>query len=552
MSTNKHQNGKVLPATKAVNDSECLLSLYECIADPEHFRTMTEVLTSWLAEDHEHVVVANFERRASSAWQLLQDYMRTDVGTAPSLTEEREDNSRITVSRQWDEIEENLNSEDVAKLVEWRKLNEETPGEAGVLLLRIYRDEARPQKLAACDADAAGRPQLRILSEDFEETVSRFFATNFSLSQSEMLVVRELVRGGTLREIAKRLGKSLETVRSQVKSVTSKVGVSSQTDIVRMSGQAALLAEGRAVMPTVPVAAHSGAHIIYMPDGRAIEYEIDGGTNAKTLVFLHCLTEGRHWTEAAKTLAVAHGYRVIRISRACFGASTVNRKTGAALLQDHVSDLYQVLLALGAQHVSLFAQSSGFSVAYAFALQHVDLVKMIVGLNVSPPVMSRQDSDCLKGIFKTGALANLYAPTAAKMVARFAVRRLKRRDIYDLEDPLVMPGVNLREVESEDGIQAFFRNTDDALKQEGEGYWREASYSNVDWAFSVPGANNRPSVVLIESFDSPYTHPGRISSFAQRIGAELIPIPTFLPMISGPLPLVLDILRRYGNLSDDV
>ncbi|WP_375228613.1 alpha/beta fold hydrolase [Roseobacter sp. S98] len=521
---------------------DCLLSMYECISDPIHFRSMTAVLTSWLADEQEELSVVNFEFHAKRVWDLLEDFLKLEVSkdSTPSLVTP----SSVKANIPMESVLDFLNAEDVARLEDCVDRRSRRFGNSESLLVRLHRNEGKSSELALLEFDDDGTPILAIVADDFEQIISEFFAESFSLSAAEMQVVKELVQGGTLRDISAKLGKSVETLRVQIKSVTSKLGVASQLDVVRMSRQAAVLAQtspGLVAQKPMPV---DGAKQLSVGSGRVIEYNIDGPDNTRTLVFVHCLTEGRHWTRPAIDMAVSHGYKLIRYSRAGFGSSTVNKKTGMALLNDHLSDLQHVIKTEATGRIDIFAQSSGFAVAYAFALLHPDKVGKIVGINVSPPILRREDAECLKGIFKTGALANLYAPTAAKLVAKFAVRRLVTRGRDELDDPLVMPGINLKEVETEEGLDTYLKNTDDALKQRGEGYWREASYSNVDWSYAKPNANTRPSTVLLASSDCPFTHPGKIESFAKKIGADLVYVPTFLPMVSGPLPRVLSILQH--------
>lgn len=54
----------------------------------------------------------------------------------------------------------------------------------------------------------------------------------FRLSKREVDVVEELVSGSTDKEIAQKLGISVETVRAYLKSVRAKLGVSTRTAIV--------------------------------------------------------------------------------------------------------------------------------------------------------------------------------------------------------------------------------------------------------------------------------------------------------------------------------
>ena len=56
----------------------------------------------------------------------------------------------------------------------------------------------------------------------------------FRLSKREVDVVEVLVSGGTDKEIAQRLGISVETVRAYLKSVRAKLGVTTRTAVVSL------------------------------------------------------------------------------------------------------------------------------------------------------------------------------------------------------------------------------------------------------------------------------------------------------------------------------
>ena len=56
----------------------------------------------------------------------------------------------------------------------------------------------------------------------------------FDLTRAEARLVCEMAKGGTLPEIAKRLGLSRHTLRAQFRSIATKTGVHRQTDLARL------------------------------------------------------------------------------------------------------------------------------------------------------------------------------------------------------------------------------------------------------------------------------------------------------------------------------
>ena len=57
----------------------------------------------------------------------------------------------------------------------------------------------------------------------------------FRFSGAETRVCEALIHGGTVKIIAEQRGVSPETVRSQVRAIYSKAGVSSRTDLIRLA-----------------------------------------------------------------------------------------------------------------------------------------------------------------------------------------------------------------------------------------------------------------------------------------------------------------------------
>ncbi|AKS44911.1 hypothetical protein SAMN05444287_2172 [Octadecabacter temperatus] len=153
-------------------------------------------------------------------------------------------------------------------------------------------------------------------------------------------------------------------------------------------------------------------------------------------------------------------------------------------------------------------------------------------------ILSHKDVSGFVGKMKTYGLACLYAPKTIKLILGIAMRSLVRNaDPYSGIHPLL--GVDLSEIEDADGIQAHDRNFRDLIDFNAEGMWRDSSFSNFDWAYAPDNTNIRPRVALIHCKDSLVKSPGFLDVFAERIGAPIYQIDSYLPYISKPLPLVL-------------
>jgi DNA-binding CsgD family transcriptional regulator len=75
---------------------------------------------------------------------------------------------------------------------------------------------------------------LRRLEEAHDEGRRRRFADRYGLTPAEARVALHIIGGGDIASFAKAAGVSPGTVRSQLKAVFAKVGVSRQAELVRL------------------------------------------------------------------------------------------------------------------------------------------------------------------------------------------------------------------------------------------------------------------------------------------------------------------------------
>lgn len=512
-----------------------LLCFYECLTDPRRLDTLMVMLTSWLEDTDADIVAPKIDYHADQACRLLGELSVSEH--QPADQNDRFERARFECKSDVQAaLKDQIGDEEFDRLGAW--LDTEAPKKT--LLLRLATAEFTELVMLSRDAKD-GSYLFKHTGPKFQTVISQFIADSFDLTNAEISLVQELLAGGTLREIAARLGKSWETTRSQVKTLTNKLGVSSQSDVLRVVHQAANLMPADARANTS--AKDGNLKKLILPDGRTLVYEIDGPRTDKTLVYLHGLFQGLHWPYKASSYAKDRGWQVIRIGRAGHGVSSVNPQERSILLQDHVDDAIAVMNHEKIGTFSIFGAADGFAVGYAIAMQHPERVKMIVGLEVVPPILSRKDVSDFVGKMKTYGLACLYAPKAIRFVLGVALRSLERSEHrYSGVHPLM--DVELGKIEDADGIRAHERNFRDLVDHNSEGMWRDSSFSTLDWAHAPQNTNIRPSAALIHCKDSLVKPAGFLGDFAHRIGAPIYRIDSYLPYISTPLPLVLDTLER--------
>ncbi len=512
-----------------------ILAFYECLTDPDKLDSMMDLLTSWLDEEAGETVTPQLDYHAENAWKLLGQI------AAPVAAQEDADQhlDLVVLATQTDVIravEDKISADDLRALMDWFNTSDQTES----LLLRVF--EGRSTDLAILSVHGDGFA-LKRTGAAFHSVISAFVADRFDLTKAELVLVQELLRGGTLRDISDRLGKSWETTRSQVKTLSNKLGVATQGDILRVVNQAGTLMPRTKASGTKSRA--DQVRKIARPDGRTISYEVDGPKTGKTLVFLHGLIEGRHWPEKSRRMAVQRGWQIIRISRAGRGFSSLNPKEGKALLQDHIDDVLAVVDNECIERFSLYAGADGFPIGYGLGLQNPGRLQMIVGLEVTPPILNHRAISGFSGKMKTYGLACLYAPRTIGYMLSLAMKKLQRmpkiEDRYSCVHPLL--GVQLDQIEDPDGIRAIEANFQDIMEHNADGLWRDTTISGLDWAYAPDNTNTRPRAALIHCHNSMMHTSDFLNDFASRIGAPIHRIDTYLPHVSAPLPFVLDMLE---------
>ena len=140
-------------------------------------------------------------------------------------------------------------------------------------------------------------PHVLVVSSELHwpEGFDDLLRSAFEFTEAETDVVRGLAEGRSLVEIAERRGRSLATLRTQLKSVMAKTETRSQAELVRLTlstlEMAQFTAEDNAAQGATPV---SGGGALEprpfrthpLPDGRRIDYLVLGDPTGKPILFL--------------------------------------------------------------------------------------------------------------------------------------------------------------------------------------------------------------------------------------------------------------------------
>lgn len=188
------------------------------------------------------------------------------------------------------------------------------------------------------------RPLLVIEALDYHwnDEARQMLVTSFGLSPAEVEIVRNLLAGHNLRQIAQMTARSEHTVRNQAKAVLAKTGAPGQVDLIRL---VAFLINARAGGPAKTATANPAAtlpsEMMQMASGLTMQLFRAGVETGQPVIFLHGMLDAMAPLHMLQSKLARHGYRVIAPVRPGFGASDApgDAGQGEQLFVDHLAEL---------------------------------------------------------------------------------------------------------------------------------------------------------------------------------------------------------------------
>lgn len=289
----------------------------------------------------------------------------------------------------------------------------------------LARSHAAP--LARARPGESG-PHFLIASLDlhFDKEIVEAFAEAFRLSASEGAVAAELARGARPADIAERRGASLNTVRSQIKSLTRKIGAEGAADLVRLfSGFAASFSAARAAgrLTSRRLAAHGLRRegMATQPSGRRVGYVEQGAANGRPVLFLHSLCFGPYWPDRAIEAAARRRWRLIGPWRPGFGDTDPPLERGVDHSLDAcAADMIRLLDHLGIARALVVAHQTASIYALRLAQAAPGRVRGILSVG-HLPIWRDEMIALLPPRMRLFARTARYAPRLLPFIARGAV-----------------------------------------------------------------------------------------------------------------------------------
>lgn len=235
-----------------------------------------------------------------------------------------------------------------------------------------------------------GRAKALVLATEpvWPEPFGELLNETFGLTGAEVEIVHGLTLGLPLREIASLRGRSVETVRTQMRSIQQKTETHSQSELLRLVMGLMELA----LAPAVGAPPRSAGRLheplmrqsFLLPDGRRLEWLEFGDPVGAPVLYLHGEFGLARWTPAAERAARLRRLRVIVPIRAGYGRSDpLPEETPFA--EGNAADLAALAGHLGLPRVAVLALGGDLGAALWLARSRPGLVTGIAACALDLP-----------------------------------------------------------------------------------------------------------------------------------------------------------------------
>ena len=251
--------------------------------------------------------------------------------------------------------------------------------------------------------------------------------SQYALTRAEARLAQQLALGLTLDAYANEQGLSSSTVRTQLKAVFAKTGVSRQAELI-----AALYSSPLWLNEDKPVSAHNlpapeeqdaNTRCMELPDGRVLYWSDNGDPRGKPVIMMHAIAGSRFSRHPDELPLLNAGLRVLIPERPGSGDSTPQLDRQIA---DWVTDIQNLTAHLGLHKFAVVGYSAGTPYALAVAAAMPERVSHVALVAPMYPMRSSTDLSNFALAFRLPLLVARTVPSLLGSLMRVIVRGVQK------------------------------------------------------------------------------------------------------------------------------
>ena len=253
---------------------------------------------------------------------------------------------------------------------------------------------------------------------------------NFSFTQAECNVVRLLVSGKRPAKIASDLGRSIETIRSQIKSVQSKTHIHDTPGLIRLMCEIMTISTNSDIQnneaENLDIELPATAQL--MCSNQTYDVTKMVGVNdhspSKTALFIHGLLQGPFLSSHLRRLLAESRIEMISPSRPGYGG-TPQANNKEQFIQTSMDHMLHLMDAYKIDKTVLVAHMLGMQFATRLAAYAPDRVRSVVSISGVIPMMSKAQLKQQNTMHRMAMLAAKYSPATLGYISQIGERYLR-------------------------------------------------------------------------------------------------------------------------------
>ncbi len=377
------------------------------------------------------------------------------------------------------------------------------------------------------------------------ERAEDILVTSFSLSRAEVDVVRNLLAGKTLKQIAAASGRSEHTVRNQAKSVLSKTGAPGQSDLIRLV--AYLLNHDAPETAAVSGGPALTFETMVMRSGLRMQLFRAGAADGRPVLFLNGILDGSAPVRFLQEYVAARGMQLIAPLRPGFGQSDPSPSPDrmAGLYLDHLSEMID-RLELGRPVV--LGNMTGCVFGHILSCRLPEGLAGLVAVSGGLPIRRLRQVQRMAPRQRAIFLTARYTPKVLPTVLRAGIAQLDRGDTEDFMTAMHRDGTPDLELIRARELGPLIRSGyGEAVEQGYRGFADEALFMVRDWTPDI-AAPHCP-ILFISGAEDPVVNPRDIETeMSGRPGVQVQILPGVGQLILYDRPdLVLDAVETLAG-----
>lgn len=341
-----------------------------------------------------------------------------------------------------DALNDRLTADSVSMLDELRRVAQ---GDCAGSDAVVVTTDMFPRHLIARLVSDNGVARLVIEGLDYRWTgeAEQLLVTSFGLSRAEVDVVRNLMAGRSLRDMAERSGRSEHTVRNQAKSVLAKTGAPGQVDLIRLV--AFLVGDEGPVLASHPGAVELHSELRAMNTGLKMQLFQCGDPDGQPVIYLHGMLDGMAPLQFLQTHGFLHGYRVIAPVRPGYGQSETVGSPEEALAAG-VAHINELIACMGLEQPVLLGHMAGSLHGHVACNSLQGRVRGMVAVAGGGPVLRMKQISKMAPRQRVMAYTARFAPALLPFFVRAGIALIDSDEVPKFMDTLYRSGSHERQV----------------------------------------------------------------------------------------------------------